>query len=109
MSMHFFNNEEKGLKRVKIKTVTLPEEDIERSRKRLSLQKRDWGQKQAWGCGGRRSPSPCQPPTPALLPGPLRLWGLSSGKTGRGKSWRNLACGIDINVAEGGAGGSADY
>lgn len=52
MNMHFFNNakKKKGLNRVKMKRVKLPEDDRENIGKGLSLQKRHWGQKQTSGC-----------------------------------------------------------
>lgn len=110
MSMHFFNNAKikKGLNSVKMKRVTLPEDDRE-SRKRVVITEKTLGPDTDLGLVGEAKTKPFLTPTLDFLPCWISSGGFEQRRQGSGESWKNLACGIDINVAEGGAGGRADY
>lgn len=95
MSVYFFNNEDGGLKRVKMKRVKLPEEDIEKSGKGCH-HRRETGSETELGL------APITP-TPACLPCQASSGGSEQGMGG--ESRKNLACGLDINVTEGELGG----
>lgn len=92
-----------------MKRVKLPEEDTENSGK-CCHPTIETGVRNRAGAG-EGGEDPAHPRLqPSFLAGP------SSGGSGReneaGESWKNLACGLDINVTEGelgGGAGRADY
>lgn len=87
-----------------MKRVKLPEEDTEKSGKGCHP-RRETGVRPRAGAGaGEGGENPVSPgPQPSFLARP------SAGGSGReneeGGSWKDLACGLDINVTEGELGG----